>query len=161
MANLQGFNAAEVEPNTGFDPLPAGEYNACIVGSDMKTTKNGSGEYLNLEISILDGTYQNRRLFDKLNLKNSNETAVQIARATLSSICRAVGILEPNDSSELHMKPFRISVGVRKREDTGEMENRIKGYKPRSAQPVTSPQMLATADVVAGYSTAKKGPWEK
>jgi hypothetical protein len=59
------------------------------------------------------------------------------------------------------MKPFRISVGVRKREDTGEMENRIKGYKPRSTQPVTLPQMLATADVVAGYSTAKKGPWEK
>lgn len=157
MANLSGFNAAEVEPNTGFDPIPAGEYNACIVGSDMKQTKNGSGEYLNLEISILDGTYQNRRLFDKLNLKNSNETAVQIARATLSSICRAVNVLEPNDSSELHMKPFRISVGVRKREDTGEMENRIKSYKPRSASPV--PQMATAAPGGAMVTGQPKAPW--
>jgi len=65
------------------------------------------------------------------------------------------------------MKPLRISVGVRKREDNGEMTNVIKSFKPRSAQPVaTQPGMansrqLATADVVASYSTNGKAPWQK
>jgi hypothetical protein len=64
------------------------------------------------------------------------------------------------------MKPLRISVGVRKREDTGEMENRIKSFKPRSAQPVPQSvapnnRALATADIVASYATAGKAPWQK
>lgn len=148
MASLAGFNAAEVEPNAGFDVIPAGDYEACIVGSEMKTTKNGNGSYLNLEIQIISGQYQNRKLFEKLNLQNQNATAVTIAKGTLSAICRAVGVLTPNDSSDLHNKPFRISVGVRKREDNGEMENRIKSFKPRSAGPV---------ETVAAGTSAK--PW--
>ena len=137
------------------------------MSSEMKPTKSGNGSYLNLEIQILSGPYQNRRLFEKLNLHNPNATAVQIAAGTLSSICRAVNVLEPQDSSELHMKPLRISVGVRKREDNGEMTNVIKSFKPRSSQPVaTQPGMansrqLATADVVASYSTNGKAPWQK
>ena len=34
--NLSGFNAAEVEPNSAFKPLPAGEYQAIISESEMK-----------------------------------------------------------------------------------------------------------------------------
>jgi len=174
MGNLAGFNAMEVEPNVGMDIIPAGEYEACIVASEMKQTKSGNGSYLNLEIQILSGQYQNRRLFEKLNLNNPSATAVRIAESTLSSICRAIFAstedekdLEPGDSKQLHNKAFRISVGVRKREDTGEMQNEVKSFKPRVSQPVTTQlgmansRQLATADVVAGYSTAKKGPWEK
>lgn len=167
MGNLAGFNAMEVEPNVGMDTIPAGEYEACIVASEMKPTKSGNGSYLNLEIQILSGPYQNRRLFDRLNLINPNADAVQIAQGTLSSICRAVNVLTPQDSSELHMKPLRIAVKVRKREDNGEMTSEIKSYKPRSAQPgATQPGMansrqLATADVVASYSTNGKAPWQK
>ena len=31
MANLQGFNANDVEPTASFDPLPAGKYLAAII----------------------------------------------------------------------------------------------------------------------------------
>jgi hypothetical protein len=34
------------------------------------------------------------------------------------------------------MKPMRIGVGVKKREDTGEFQNIIKSYKPRNGNPV-------------------------
>jgi hypothetical protein len=30
MANLNGFNASEVEPTSNFEPLPAGKYLAAI-----------------------------------------------------------------------------------------------------------------------------------
>lgn len=154
MASLAGFNAADVAPND-FGTIPPGDYEACIVASEMKTTKDGQGQYLNLEIQIINGEHQNRKLFEKLNLVNRNDTAVQIAKGTLSAICRAVGIMTPNDSSDLHNKPFRITVGTRKREDNGEMENRIKGFKPRAAGPAPTTSTLATSTPAGGM------PWNK
>ena len=136
--NLSGFNAAEVEPNSAFSPLPAGEYQAIISESEMKPTKNGLGKYLELKLQILNGQHQNRTLFDRLNLVNKNDVAVQIAKGTLSSICRAVGVLTPNDSAELHNKPMGIVVKIRA-DQNGNPQNEIKGYKPRhTAAPAAS-----------------------
>lgn len=138
MANLGGFNAAEVEPNVGFDAIPAGDYDAVITASELKETKAGDGKYLALTLQILSGEYQNRKLWDRLNLQNKNEKAVQIARGTLSAICRAVGVLTPNDSSELHDKPLRIRVKVRKDQD-GNPQNEIGSYSKRgTAQPAAT-----------------------
>lgn len=36
MANLNGFNAHEVDPNVGFDPIPAGKHVCIITGTEMK-----------------------------------------------------------------------------------------------------------------------------
>lgn len=151
MANLSGFDASKVEPND-YGVIPPGDYEACIVNSDMKATKDGLGQYLNLEIQIVGGQYQNRKLFEKLNLVNKNETAVTIAKGTLSAICRAVNVLTPNDSSELHNKTFRIAVGVRKNDYKGEMENHVKAFKPRQAGPVAP--VGETVPV-----TTSKAPW--
>ena len=46
MANLNGFNANEVEPNSSFEPIPAGKYLAAITASETKPTKSGNGSYL-------------------------------------------------------------------------------------------------------------------
>jgi hypothetical protein len=117
---------------------------------------------LALDFKILGGQYQNRQIRSNLNMQNENSTTVGIAQGQLSAICRAVGVLTPTDSSELHMKPLRITIKTVKRKDNGELANEIKGYKPRSAQPVASPQVLATADVVAQYNAAPSGaPWKK
>jgi len=154
MANLAGFNAAEVAPNE-FGAIPPGDYEAVISSSEMKATKDGTGQYLNLEIQIMNGQYQNRKIFEKLNLVNKNETAVQIAKGTLSAICRAVGVLTPNDSSDLHHKPFLITVGTRKSDYSGEMENRIKSFKPRQSGPVA-----AQSAVASGAVSAPSAPWK-
>lgn len=152
MANLSGFDASKVEPND-FGTIPPGDYEACIINSEMKATKDGQGSYLNLEIQVINGQYQNRRLFDKLNLQNKNEQAVTIAKGTLSAICRAVNVLTPNDSAELHNKPMRITVGSRKNDyKNGEMENYIKSYKPRSGgsvAPVTRPAQTESTVAMA------------
>lgn len=153
MASLGGFNAQEVEPSTGFDPIPVGDYVAIISNSEEKTTRAGDGSYVKLEFTILEGKYEGRKLWENLNLNNRSEEAVKIARATLSSICRALSILRPvQDSIELHDQPLIIKVGVEKRKDTGETQNRIKAYKPRSEGIATPPP--------AGAAAGKK-PWEK
>lgn len=143
MGNLEGFNANDVEPNEAFSAMPAGDYDVIIMASEMKATKAGTGKYLEIQLQVLSGTYQNRRIFDRLNLVNQSDVAVQIAKGTLSSICRAVGILEPKDSAELHNKPLTAVVKVRKDLD-GNSQNEVKGYKPRVAQPNMVEQSFET-----------------
>ena len=146
MANLNGFNANEVEPTTSFDPLPAGKYLAAITESELKATKNGGGSYLQLTFTILEGEYKNRVVWARLNLHNPNATAVKIARSELSAICRAVGVMQPRESVELHNLPLLITVKCKKREDNGELSNEVCGYASKTAAPATGqPQQAPVA----------------
>ena len=144
MANLNGFNAANVEPAIDFEPIPAGKYLAVITASEMKPTKTGNGTFLELTFQVLEGQYKNRMLWSRLNLDNPNAQAVQIAQAELSAICRAVGVITPKDSIELHNLPLLVTVKVKKREDTGDLVNEIKGYAKKEAA-VGQPQQQMTS----------------
>ena len=136
MANLNGFDANQVEP-TSFDPLPAGKYLACITESEMRPTKKGAGQFLNLTFEIIEGEYKGRKVWARLNLKNPNPQAEQIARGQLSAICRAVGVMTPRDSVELHNLPLQIKVKLKKRNDSEEMQNEVVGFekKPDAVSP--------------------------
>ena len=142
MATLN-FNANEVEPSVEFEAIPAGKYQAVIVASDMKTNKAGTGEYLLLEFEIIEGEYQGRKLWTRLNLFNQNADAVRIARADLSAICRAINVMQIVHSADLHNLPLTITVKCRKTPD-GDIVNEIKGYAAKetasgnAAAPVTS-----------------------
>lgn len=139
MSILKGFDANEVEPVVGFAAIPAGDYLAYISASATKATKDGKGELLELTFDILEGPNKGAKVFARLNLKNESDQAVRMARGELSSICRAVGVMRPNDSSELHDIPLMISVTQEKRRDNGEMSNRIKGYRKKGeAAPVAA-----------------------
>jgi hypothetical protein len=139
MADLSGFDANQVEPTGDFEPIPAGKYLAVITDSEMKPTKSGTGSLLQLTFQVIDGPFKNRLLWARLNLDNPNATAVQIARADLSAICRAVGVLAPRDSVDLHNLPLVIHVRCKKRTDTGEITNEIKGYAKKDSPPPSSP----------------------
>jgi hypothetical protein len=152
MANLNNFNAAEVEP-ASFDPLPAGKYLACITESEMKATKSGAGQFLNLTFQVLDGEFKGRKVWARLNLKNPNIQAEQIARGQLSAICRAVGVMTPRDSLELHNLPLVITVKVKKREDTGDLQNEVSGFSKKDGTPTTP-----AAPAPAATSTP---PWKR
>lgn len=134
MANLSGFNAHNVQPASTFEPLPAGKYTAIIAASEMKPTKSGTGEFLELKFQIVDGQYKSRTLWSRLNLVNANPQAVSIAQGELSAICRAVGVMTPNDSVELHNIPLELDVKCKKDPVSGEIRNEIKGYYKRSTQ---------------------------
>lgn len=139
MVNLAGFNAEEVEPLGEYSPIPAGEYPCVITATEEKETKSGNGSFLEFRLEIIDGEHKGRVLFTRLNLKNPNQQAVNIARAELSSICRAVGVLAPKTSEELHHKPLLAKVALKKRDDNGEMTNEVKGYRQLKSGGVVVP----------------------
>lgn len=156
MADLSGFNAENVEPQQGsFEPIPAGWYTCMITDSEFKSTKNGNGEYLQLRLDVIDGEYEKRVLFDRLNLNNPNQTAVEIAQRQLSAICRAVGVMTPQDSADLHDKPLRVKVGVRPAGNGYEASNEVKAYEA-----VEGGGQAAPAQAAGGGGAAKK-PWQK
>lgn len=152
MPTLNGFNANDVDPNFAFEAIPAGKYLAAITESEMKPTKSGGGQYLQFTFQIIEGEYKGRLIWSRLNLDNANATTVKIARAELSAICRAVGVPAPKDSVELHNIPLVITVGQKKRDDTGEMGNVIKGYAKKDA-------VAARAPAPAGTNGAP--PWKR
>ena len=154
MADLNdlNFNANDVDPDAGFPVLPAGEYDVAIADVSRKQTKDNTGAYLKLDFQILNGEHQNKHLFENLNMWNANATAVKIAKANLSAICRAVGILTPKDSSEFIGKTLRVKIRIKKGNDEFGDQNRITKYMPRTG---TAP--VGAAPATAGVSG--NNPW--
>ena len=158
MVDLNGFNAANVEPNVGFTPIPAATYKMTITASENKPTRKGDGSYLKLEMTVADGEYIGRKVFANLNLDNPNKQAVEIAQGDLSAICRAVGVMAPRDSVELHNLPLMVKVIVEPRGDKpAELTNTIKGFAavqsqaaPQQATPVNDPPPYQQPPASAG-----------
>ena len=124
------FDATGIEPAGTFEPLPPGDYEVVITESTWRPTKAGTGSFLELKCQVVGGDYDKRNLWARLNLKNPNATAVEIAKRELSAICHAVGVLRPKSKEELHGIPLIAKVVVRENQN-GEPSNEIKGWKPK------------------------------
>lgn len=137
----------EAPKRTSFEPLPPGDYNAMITDSQMKITKAGTGEYLELTIQIIDGAHSGRRLWERLNVVNANKVAEEIARSQLNGIKLACNIDKLESSEQLHDVPFVVSLDIDRREPT---RNKIMGYT--SAKNAPRPAVAVTSG---------KKPWER
>lgn len=157
MADLTGFDASQVPEQSEFSAIPEGQYVAIATASEMKPTKRGDGAYLQITFETIDGAYKGRKLWARLNLRNSNQTAVDIAQRELAAICRAVGVIKPNDSAELHNKPLLLTVGV-EIDDRNRENNVIKKYEPASSAPATG---FAPAAVANAPAAPVVPPWQK
>jgi hypothetical protein len=157
MANLS-FNAATVEPASTFDALPKGKYLAIVIASELKPTKQRNGEYLQLTLEIIDGPGKGRKIFDRLNIRNSNKVAEDIAQRQLSALCHAVGVIELDDSDQLHNIPVTVELGIEDSDDYGP-QNRVKSYSSAGGQP---PVTLKAAPKPAAEAPAANTPvWKK
>lgn len=129
MAQLN-FDARTVQPDAPMEAIPAGWYNMQINGSEMKPTSDGKGAYLQVTLKVLDGQHAGRQVFDRLNLQNANPVAVDIAYKRLSAYCHATGVINLQDSQQLHGIPMKVKVNVRT-DSTGQYEpsNDVKAVK--------------------------------
>ena len=156
---LLNFNANNVNLTPSFEPLPAGNYEMVIVDSEMKSTRSGTGSYLQLALEVITGTFTGRKLWARLNLQNQNRKAVEIAERELASICHAVGVLEPTDSCELHNLPLIVKVDVRIDPVNGEKTNEIKGYAAKVKQATLPTNNSATP--VSPTNAGSNPPWAR
>ena len=148
-----GFDATAPENQRASSVVPAGEYTAIMIESEKKPTNAGDGHYLKTRWQIVKGEFQNRQVFKNFNLwlPPVKEQALQIARGEFSEFCRAVGVANPKDSSELHNKPCMIKLKIRV-DKSGQYDdqNDISGFKPIGS-PVAAEPLAA--------STTNANPW--
>lgn len=143
MAQLGGtFDPTEVpQDERSFEPMPAGDYNCQIVESEVVPTRTG-GEMLKLTLEVIDGQFANRKVWDNLNIRNSNPQAQSIAHRALADLCAACGLGPISDSEELHFKPFVAVIKIDPERTVGDKtydaRNGVKRYKARGGQPPAS-----------------------
>jgi len=118
------FDPQTVEPQPDFEVMPPGDYPVMVDKAEFKRTKAGTGQYLKLDLSILDGPGKGRKLWDRLNIDNPSEMARKIAMQTVSALCRATGISKFDDTDQLLGKTCLACVKVK------DNQNEIRTYKP-------------------------------
>lgn len=149
MAQFQ-FDASQVAPQEGIEPVPAGWYNAAVESSELKPTKDGSGAFLECVYVVLDGQYKGRKIYDRFNIRNNNAQAVEIGYRQLSALCHAVGVLQITDSSMLHNRPFKVKVKIRPADGQYEASNDVTARKNINEQVDMGPANAAGAAPWAG-----------
>lgn len=165
-----GFNPAEVpESENNFDPIPAGDYKVEIVESEVKQTNDFTGEYINFRLRVTDGPFQNRVLWDMAMIRSERtddkmQTALQIAREKIATMCKCAGRHAAQDSNELHNVPMIASVRV-KEDDKHGSKNEIRGYKsagvatPGNNTIAPSGQNVSAQQSAASHSNVP--PWQQ
>lgn len=162
------FDATNVSPSSTFEALPTGDYQVMIIDSAMEPTKNGNGHFLKMTLQVVDGPHKDATLFDRLNLDNPNPKAVEIAQRTLSAICHSIGVLQVQDSAQLHHRPMLARVVYKPADGGYDAGNDIKGYKPLGAvsapafapaKNATAPAWQQAAPAAAAPAAASAPPW--
>lgn len=119
------------EDDRNFEPIPAGDYHMQVIESEIVQTKSGTGDQLVLTLEVIDGPHQNRRIWDRLNIRNANADAQRIAQRSLADLCQAIGLSALKNTEQLHFRPFTGRVTI-KQDKSGEYgpQNRVR-YKAR------------------------------
>jgi len=141
------------------NPLPAGKYTVVITDSEMKDNKSGSGQHLSLTMQVIEGEHQNRLLWSVINVVNKNSDAERIGRAELKALCTAVGVLKPEDSSDLHDKPFSVTVKI---DPKDALRNLVRGYAPAKTEASVPAKTESPAPATAPAADKKPTPpWKR
>lgn len=157
------FSAEEIKAagENRFELIPAGNYIAQIIKSEIKVNKDGLGSRLSLQFQITEGEKRGRVIFQDVTLKNANETAMKIGREQLAQLARACGLTRVQDSAQLHNIEMQIKVSIRE-DKTGQYEprNEIKRFEPLPGQGASTAAPSAPAAPPAAPS-GRAMPWKR
>ena len=165
----QAINIGELPEDTGgdFAPLPAGEYACSVTSAELKSTNDGTGQYIKLRLDITGPTHNGRVVFSNLNIRNKSSAAEQIGRAQLGSVCVAGGLTGSlTDTDQLIGIQMSIKLAIKEaRTDqatgkTYDASNEVKAYKPLTGSaPMSAPAKPFAAAPAAPAKAAP--PWAK
>lgn len=112
-----------------FTALPEGEYSAVIEKSELKDTKDGTGQYVSVMWKVTDGPHKKRVLWHNYHIKNKSAKAVSISKEQLSKLISVNPGASPQIQSPMDLLGLKavLTVGVKFNRDMVE-ENTITGY---------------------------------
>lgn len=118
--------ADETQANSGGDytPIPEGVYNLLIEKSELVKSK-ANNDMIKLTFVVEDGDFEKRKLFMNLNVEHANPQVVEIAKKQLHALLILCGLKQIEDAADLMGQSLKTKVKVKKRTDTGEMQNEV------------------------------------
>jgi hypothetical protein len=106
MASLNG----QYDPDAGvpgtFETFAPGPQMLELTESDIVPTTAGTGKLLKYKIRITYGELEDRLIFGQMNLQNPNPVATKIGQEEFRALREVTGVLEPEDTQDLHFKQF-------------------------------------------------------
>lgn len=161
----QPYIASELpESDRSYKLVPAGWYDAVISEADVKPTKNGNGQYINIRYDITGPEHSGRVVFGKLNISNQNQQAEKIGLQQLGELIRAIGVDRLQDTDVLLGRRCKIKVKVSPAKDGYEASNDIGGWKALEAgTPIMGsvPPTLKGGDTSKPVAASSAPPWAK
>lgn len=171
MASLQNKIDPNAEAPGDFEVFDAGNYPMELVESDIKATSAGTGELLTYKIRITDGELKERLIFGQLNLTNPNAIATKIGQGEFLAMRTVIGVLEPEDTDELHFREFigvvKVTPPKLKKGSTTDYYSAknevdwgktLKLFNGEEVAPVAANDNVPKAQVAAKAAPAKPAP---
>jgi hypothetical protein len=112
------FDATTVNPEFGLGQLPVGKHVVSIDSSEIKDTKDGNNKLLEMNLVIHSGQHAGESGAWRLNLFHSNDKTKEIAQKELARLCHATGVMQVQDTSQLHNIQFGVEVALQKGSET-------------------------------------------
>ena len=132
MASLNG----QYDPDAGtpgtYEVFAAGPQPVEVIESDIVATKAGTGKLLKYKIRITEGDLEDRFIFGQMNMQNPNPIATKIGQEEFRALREVTGVLDPEDTQDLHFKQFIAFVKVTPAKGDYDAKNEIdwgKTYK--------------------------------
>lgn len=136
----QTFYANDLPQGNPYEPLPAGWYTATIADAELRATKDGSGQYIQVRYYITGPTHQGLVVSGNINIRNASAKAEEIGRQQLGELMRAIGLARVTDTDQLIGGVLQIKLGVRAATEEYSAQNEVRGFKAiTGAAPAFSP----------------------
>lgn len=138
------FDSGQYDAPNDYSALPPGDYTMVVEKADVKPTKAGDGHYVNVQLSVVGNNYANRKAFDRMNIDNQSQKAVEIGLRQLSALCKAAAggqDVRITDTDQLIGQVVLVKLAVK------DDQNVVKSYKPAGTQYDTPPTGKAATTV--------------
>lgn len=143
------FYTAQLPQENTYEALPEGQYIASVSKIELKYTKAGNGQYLNVQFTIVDGQLKGKTFFDKINISNINQQAVEIGLARLNTLLSVGGLHALEDTEQLNGITVLATIGFAKELYQGQKQNTVARIESPNKQqsPVQQQSYVAQAPV--------------
>ncbi len=111
-----------------FQPVPRGEYKLKCVEAEEFDTKDNTGTYIKAKFEIVDGPYENRKIFQNFNINNKSDKAQAIGRGQIYAWSVACGKPNADDTDQLLECVFVGLVDIEEGKAGYSDQNRIKRF---------------------------------
>lgn len=168
--NLFDVDTTGTEKMGGYEVYPPGDYPAMMISASKKETKNRDGAFVECVYQFIEGAHTGKRFTSRMNLWNSNQQAVDIAKRELKSIRSALGL--PDNASDLTLfvnKPLVLRLNAKPRkDDPARVENNLIAIEPYGAAPQVAgpapayqPQPMPQVAQPPNWQTAAQQPQQQ